>query len=69
MDTFTESQFKSLLVVFGAALLLTSLLIYWAIECSRRKMNKLVPEAEVKIHLAILRLEEMHADKIARNEF
>ena len=36
---------------------------------ARKKFHKLVPEAEVKLHLAILRLEARHADKVVRNEF
>ena len=32
-------------------------------------MRRTLPEAEVKIHLAILKLEEQHAEKIAKNEF
>lgn len=38
-------------------------------EVSRKKLRKLLPEAEVKIQLAILKLEQKHSEKIANEEF
>ena len=36
---------------------------------SRKKLHKLLPEAEVKIQLAILKLEQKHSEKIAHEEY
>ena len=38
-------------------------------EISRRNMMKALPEAEVKIHLAIMKLEETQMNKIVLNEY
>jgi len=44
-------------------------MICLSVEVSRRSILQKLPEAEVKIHLAILKLEQKQADKIAKNEY
>ena len=39
-----------------------------AIDNSNKNLNELLPEAEMKLQLAIYKLEERQADKVVRNE-
>lgn len=57
-----------ILIICSVIVLLASLFCV-SIELSRRSLLKKLPEAEVKIHLAILKLEQKQAEKIAKNEF
>ena len=56
------------LYVFVGVLALLVFSCWASNEVSKRKLQQVLPEAEVKIQLAILKLEQKQAEKIAKNE-
>lgn len=39
-----------------------------AAECTKRRYQRILPEAEVKIQLALFKLEQKHINKLKKNE-
>ena len=65
-----DENFKLFVSVAGIALcLLMTCLLTCCYKLWERQILKKLPEAEVKIHLAILALEHKQAEKIAKNEY
>lgn len=55
--------------MIAVGLSIVVILVLIAFELSRRQMMRVLPEAEVKIHLAILKLEDNQMNKIVLNEY
>lgn len=58
-----------IIIIISGVIAIVLIIVCISVEISRRQMKSVLPEAEVKIHLAIIKLEQRQAEKIARNEF
>ena len=64
-----DTWYLNLLIVIPSIIFLT-ITIFWivAIEFTKRRLKKILPEAEVKIQLALFKLEQKHTVKVKKNE-